>query len=362
MFLQEFNPGYLNPSLNLKIKCQLILVLLIFFQVNVNNFAQKNSTENNDWLVTTIKHLEKNISTASEKITHYQNEILKCDKTIATSEKLINLARDKGNSEAEKVAKDALVKSKSAKDKNMKLLDSAKNLKRQSEQILASIKKELSISSGSKKIEALTLSYSGKITIKKNNGDQNTISDSRGSLLESGDVLSTSTDSEIELQFLKGRGNLFLGENSNLKFSKNDSVDVVDFIGGKVKIAVEKIESFEKRTREEYEKLKQDIGSLPESYEQFFNRMRAKMKKKFEIRTGSGGGAIRGTEFIVNHNDKTGTELIVLEGSVEMFSKDRAKTIILESGQKGIINSKGQLSDPLNIDLKSIDKWWNDDE
>lgn len=363
MIIQHYHTRYLTPSSNLKIKYRVTIVLLICFQIAVNNFAQNKSLENHGWFVTTIKHLEKNIDIANERITRYENEIAKCDKTIATSEKLINLAREKGNSEAEKVASDALVKSKGAKDKNVKLLESAKNLKRQSEYIFASVKRELSISSSSKSIEALTLNYSGNISVQKSNGEQYSISDSGGSLLENGDLISTSANGKIELQLLEGRGNLLLGENSKLKFSNSDSLDAVDFINGKVKIAVEKIDNFEKRIKEAYEKVKQDVGSLPESYEQFMNRQRAKMKKKFEVRIRAAGTAsIRGTEFIVVSDNNIGAGLIVLEGEVEMNSKDGLKTVMIKANQKGVFDSEGNLLEPQNIDLKTIENWWVENE
>ena len=80
------------------------------------------------------------------------------------------------------------------------------------------------------------------------------------------------------------------------------------------------------------------------------------------IRTSCGGGAVRGTEFIVNHNDNTGTEIIVLEGTVEMNSKDGTKTIMVNAGEKGMINTKGVLKDPNQIDIDTLKKWWSDEE
>lgn len=362
MIIKHFQHFHLKHSSNLKIIIRAVIVLLICLQVTVNNFAQKKSADNNGWLVTTIKLLEKNIDRANERITHCENEIVKCDRTIASSEKLINLAREKGNSEAEKVAIDALVKSKGAKDKNLKLLASAKNLKRQSEFIFSSVKRELSNNTSSKKTEALTLNYSGYISVQKSNGEQYTVNDSKGYLLEGGDVISTYAGGKIELQFLEGRGNLLLGENSRLKFSNNDSVDVVDFVNGKVKIAVEKIDSFEKKMKEAYENFKSDVGSLPESYEQFMNRQRAKMKKKFEVRIHSYGTAsIRGTEFIVVSDNK-GAELIVLEGEVEIKSSDGLKTLMIKTNQKGVFDIDDNLSEPQDIDLKTIEKWWVENE
>ena len=95
-------------------------------------------------------------------------------------------------------------------------------------------------------IDAVALNYYGDITILKNNGEQLKLSDAQNSLLENGDVITTSQNSKVELQFLEGRGNIHIGENTTLKFNKEDSTEVVDLIKGKVKLGVQKIDKFEK--------------------------------------------------------------------------------------------------------------------
>jgi len=165
------------------------------------------------------------------------------------------------------------------------------------------------------------------------------------------------------MQFLEGRGNLFIGENSTLKFNKPDSIDIVDVIKGKVKFAVQKTEEFEKELKELYEEYKQKVETIPESYEQFIKRYQAKMKKKFDVRIRSSGTAsIRGTEFIVVSDNNKGAELIVLEGIVEMKSKDGLKTVLINASQKGVFDIDGNLSEPENIDLTKIEEWWTDEE
>ena len=67
---------------------------------------------------------------------------------------------------------------------------------------------------------------------------------------------------------------------------------------------------------------------------------------------------MRGTEFLVFEDDQTGTEIIVLEGSVEMKGTKGDKTVIVNAGYKGAATKGGILSDPEKIDLSKIERWW----
>ena len=110
----------------MKINMRLITIFLTMILSFNYTFAQEYSYRENILLLSTILKLEKNITKSVEDIRRYENAILKCERTITTSEKIIGLAQEKGNLEAEKVAKDALLKSSEAKEKNIRLLNSAK--------------------------------------------------------------------------------------------------------------------------------------------------------------------------------------------------------------------------------------------
>jgi len=72
----NFNIYQINLSTQMITKLKIIIVLLISVQFAVNSFAQKKSADNNVLVVTTIKHLEKNIVTADERIIRYESEIV----------------------------------------------------------------------------------------------------------------------------------------------------------------------------------------------------------------------------------------------------------------------------------------------
>ena len=83
-----------------------------------------------------------------------------------------------------------------------------------------------------------------------------------------------------------------------------------------------------------------------------------KFVKRFEVRMVDVICSVRGTQFLVYEDAKTGTELVVLEGSVEMKGTKGEKTIIVNAGYKGVATKGGKLSEPEKIDLSKIERWW----
>lgn len=88
------------------------------------------------------------------------------------------------------------------------------------------------------------------------------------------------------------------------------------------------------------------------------NRYKLRVKKKFEVLTNTSVMAVRATRFLVNEDETKGTELIVLDGSVEMRGTKGDKTIIVNAGYKGTTTKGGILSDPEKIDLSNLERWW----
>jgi hypothetical protein len=340
----------------------IIFLVLTLLAVSVN--AQKSSDNKNIWLAGIISRLENNIKNSSGDYKRYDEGISKCDKTIAKSENIISLAQEKNNLEAEKIAKEASSKAEMARIKYLRLREAARRREIQSQANLYSIKRTIKeYSSQTPSVNAVAMNYSGHITIQKANGEQFVLDESRSAFLETGDVISTSEDSKVELEFLEGRGNVVVGENSKLKMEReDDNADVMNILQGKMKIEVLKINDYEQKMQKEYEENKQNPGFISEAYEQMLGALRAKVQKKFKVRTPSFAMAIRGTEFIVNSVKGSGSELIVIEGTVEAQSLKDSGTILVNANQKAVINNDGALSGPLEIDISKLAKWWEDEK
>ena len=315
-----------------------VIMISIFALLQSLNYAQENSNQTNNLISNTIKKLEKDILLYAEDIRRHESEINKCEKKITDSEKLIALSREKGNTKAEQVAKDALAQLTTAKEKNLLLLNREISKKKQVEKNILYLKNSLAANSaGLSLVNSVVLKYSGDVNIIKENKKQFRVNETDASLLESGDLISTSQNSKVELQFLEGRGNLVIGENSGLKFSETDSLDIIDFMKGKVKLGVQKLEEFEKE------------------YKKFIK----KHHKKFDIRTPSAVTSVRGTEFIIETSHES-TYITVIEGSVEMKLLNDYKTILINAGERGMVNKEGILSDIIKIDLSELENWWDD--
>jgi FecR protein. len=316
--------------------------------------------ERSNWLLGVIFKLENMRDKAIADIQKYEGDIQKCDTTISKSENIVRLAQQKGNVQAEIIAREASLKAHEAKIKNRDKKNLAEINKKRAEFALATVKNELSNAlSQPQKIKSVITNYSGRVEIQKENGETFDFGKNQPVFLEKGDFIMTYGNSSAELQFLEGRGSLKVGEYSKVKMEEDDKgTQTLNMLKGKAHIDVEKTDEYLKMLDEKLKEYKEDISNIPEDYEKFVKGLRAQVQKKFEVRTQGGGCAVRGTEFLVFEDDKTGTEIIVLEGSVEMKGVKGEKTIIVNAGNKGTVTKDGKLSEPKKIDLSKIERWW----
>jgi len=123
-------------------KRSIIYLSLLFAALGLFSFshAQVPDTDRNDWLLGVIFKLETMKEKAAAEILKYQNEIAKCDNRINSSEKILKMARQAGNSQAEAVAIEAIKKARDARVQNMKNAISAALNKKRAEKALAYIK------------------------------------------------------------------------------------------------------------------------------------------------------------------------------------------------------------------------------
>lgn len=337
-----------------------VLLLLIFYGIS---FAQDSDVQKKNWLLGVIFKLENMRDKTIADIQKYEGDIQKCENTISKSDNIVRLAQQKGNVQAEIIAREASLKAQEARIKNREKKNSAELNKKKVENALATVKNELSNAlSQPQKIKSVITNYSGRVEIQKENGETFDFGKNQPVFLEQGDFIITYGNSSAELQFLDGRGSLKVGEFSRVKMEEDDKgTQILNMLKGKAHIAVEKMDEYLKMLDEKLKEYKEDISNIPEENEKFIKRLRAHIQhiqKKFEVRTQGGGGAVRGTEFLVFEDDKTGTEIIVLEGSVEMKGTKGEKTTIVNAGYKGTATKDGILSDPEKIDLSNLERWW----
>ncbi|MCJ7618385.1 MAG: FecR family protein, partial [Desulfobacterales bacterium] len=274
----------------------------------------------------------------------------------------------KGNVQAEIIAREASLKAQEAKIMNRDKKNSAELNKKRVGNALATVKNELSNAlSQPQKIKSVITNYSGRVEIQKENGETFDFGKNQTSLLEKGDAIQTYGNSSAELQFLEGRGSLKVGEFSRVKMEEDDAgSQVMNMIQGKVNVSVEKVENYQKKMEEKIKEYKEDLKTVKDAtkqeklnaYENYLKGLKLRVKKKFEVLTNTSVMTVRGTGFLVYEDDIKGTEVVVLEGGVELKSKNETRTVMVNEGYRAAVAKDGILSGPEKIDIANLERWW----
>ena len=339
--------------------------LMVFLSLAVITFpttllSQNSPNQINPGVVSSILRLENYIQAADENLQRYQKSIDRCDKNIQNSTEILDAARKAGDSQSEKNVSEAIRKSQKTKQKYVGLTSKTKERQAQSRETMEVLMRKVQSESASER--ASLLNYTGKVTVTLANGKVAKLSELNGATLEDGDMISTGDKSSVELQFLQGRGNMVLGENSKVTFSSQDSIDVLNMLDGRVKMQVEKVEAYYDNLVKKYDAYKKYITSPDSMYEVQMKRLKARIQKKLELRVRvSAALAVRGTEFTIQCNGDT-SEVVVLEGCIEMKSLKNNKTVLINGGQKGTVMNDGTVLPVQSIDTKTLKEWWKDEE
>ena len=87
--------------------------------ISLSSLAQKANSQDNRWLSDEIFRLETNVDETNDEVQKIQARIQNCDVSISKSEKIIGLAQQSNNAEAQGIASSALQKARDAKQKNV---------------------------------------------------------------------------------------------------------------------------------------------------------------------------------------------------------------------------------------------------
>lgn len=336
----------------------LISACIIYFSGN----AQDTLPQNNQGLWGIIFKMQTKIDGYKAKILKLQADTVKCNSTISTSESILAQAEKEGNIEAKQVAQAAIRKATLAKVLDIEMLKSLRTLKTGFEKALVTAKKEMSENSAlAGKTKSVIANFSGSVQIQKVNPVKNYYLDINTPVsLEAGDIISTGANSKVEAQFLEGLGNMNVGESTQLKITLDSTgTEIVELKQGKIKLDIGKVEEQIK----EQEKLLESYKDPNErSYlEKSIGYLKARINKfkcKFNVRTPSACCCIRGTQLIVTGDSINGTEITVLEGSLEVSGTQDSGTTVINAGFKVIITIDGIVSEPIEIDTSTLEKWW----
>lgn len=102
--------------------------------------SQRPNTQNSQWVMETAFRLETQVEGLNGEMAKFRAEIQKNDATMSGAQNIISLAQQRGNTEAEKVARDALQKAQDAKQKNVSSLIAASEYLKKLQGILDYVK------------------------------------------------------------------------------------------------------------------------------------------------------------------------------------------------------------------------------
>jgi len=327
--------------------------------VATNVFSQQPI---NGVLVSSSVNLRKNIKSLSEEIDGYEQKIIKCQNTISNAENIQKKAQDSNNKEAYRISSEAIANSRQSISECRNFIAILSEKKKKYEASLNTVMKAMeSNSSLAGSTNAVALHYQGDVSVMKQDGNRYNLSSSRTSCLEAGDIISTSDDGFVVLDYLQGRGSLTLGPGTEVKMSTAmDSTDILDVMKGKIYSGVLKADEYEKKMADVYESFNRD--PLFKTLQVAFGEdaaFLARLKHKFEVRTPAAVCAVRGTEFTIEVESEGGISLYVIEGKVEVKPADGKSSVFVTGGQVFSSLGRGSGISVTQADTLNTKKWWN---
>ena len=359
-------------------------LVVMFIACTGSAHAQMTDIQGKTRLLGMIFNLENLEERATTDIQRYESRIKKCGDTIRKCQNIITLAQEKGHTQAEKVAGDALAKAMNAKRINTDLKHAAELRKKRAGIAKATVSKLLKTDvSARPEIKSLITDYSGDVYVwSEKQGKTIKLGEDSVFCLKPGEVIWTTGNSSVEMQFLDGRGAVRIGEHTRLSIEENESgSQAINMIKGKIHIAVNKLDEYRKMFEEKlksYKELKNPstvkdvlMQEIAEEYEKKKDRIEKVKSGKYDsygflgplgsaplIRTPTAAIAIRGTKFLVSEDETKGTEIIVLEGGVDVKATKEEESIPVNTGYKMRVTKDGVISKPEMIDPVKMERWW----
>lgn len=307
---------------------------------------------------------ERAVAAEIERITR---ELGKSDASIARAQEILVKARKNGNEVAENFSLETIRKAEQAKITNLENMRLAK-LK------MDLIKKKKQRLSGAPdkgvakpNLRALVSRAAGNVTLQSASGSgAKPFSGEDGGQLEPGDELRTGRGGSAELQLLGGRASVSMAENSRFRIEKDtDSTEVVRTLAGKFHFVVERMAEFEAALEQDLAPLREKLAKVADdqkkAYENFMKGLKARVQKKLEMRSRSGGTtSVRGTEFLVTEHPDGSSEILVIEGNVAVSDPNGGATVVVNTGQAITISSAGTPSTVRPANTATLPRWWEE--
>lgn len=91
-----------------------------------------------------------------------------------------------------------------------------------------------------------------------------------------------------------------------------------------------------------------------------YGEIRARVRRKFEVRTPAAICGIRGTEFVLREIPGKPTSVVVIDGTVAFSDIKGVKTVLVGAGQQSFLLPDGTPAEPTKANLQEMKKWWEE--
>ncbi len=273
-------------------------------------------TDKGNWIQGVLFRFEKMRDDAAARIR--TNE-----ETIRRTNDLIRQAQNLHKPDVEAIARRALAMALEAKKKNEWQLQKAQAGIPRVRNLLAKTRGQEA------KIQAVVSHISGRaFCYKKDTDEWIDLNSDSGVYLEPGDEIRTASG-QVELRMLEGEGTITVGPFTRFKVRKPSlGSELIDLYEGTIRPQVKKLSK-----------------SLDDKY-------------GFTVKTPTAICGIRGTQFLVNVDSEKTTEVVVLDGTVEVSDSGGKKTILVKAGYMLKVIKGQNLPKPSPVDLNRITRWW----
>lgn len=303
------------------------------------------------------------------KIEKIERAIRKCDEQIRAAEALVARAQGAGKAEAEALARQNLAKARNLRQGYQEQKSKAEVALRRAREAVKHLTASPTDGAVPADLRGVVTRASGEVSLLRSGSGSGatSLTGSQVGCLAPGDEIRTGPDGGADLQILGGRGAMTLGERSKLRVEADQGeAEVVRTLEGKFRFAVEKAEAVQAELEEELSAILEKLGKMTDDpkgdLERYLKNLRARLQKKFEVKTRGGGTAsVRGTEFLVEERRDGSADLAVLEGKVEASEAGGGKSVTVETGQAVSVSPEGRLSGVRRIDPAAIPIGWESD-
>lgn len=280
-------------------------------------FAQGADLPHGGWLESILASLARLEAQAQDQAAEAERKIVAAELAIRQSKDALAAAETAGNPAARNTARQALDRATSALTRAERLREAARRNQNRAHTAAQAVRK-LAASGGAVRGGALLAFQQGEVQVAAGmDGGWQALDPTVARPLQNGDRLRTGPGGRAEIFLADGQSRIVLDEQTTLTVHDEPDRSWIDLALGRIRLTIRK------------------------------------WSKEYRVRTPAAVFGVRGTDFVVHHNEARGTELIVFDGVVAMDSSAESRPVEVRSGERVLIRPDGVVEGPQRVDADS---------